>query len=205
MRTKSRQGRTKHRLGRTKACNMRTKPCRGRTKHCTLGTSSQSAVDSRQQAVGREEKKQKKSEVGENLLSESGWIGSISGSMKAVPIRPTVRLGTKAKKAIRIQPVSILILIFHSSLITQPSALPIICKNVAVLEQVPGAWFLVPGFWFQVVPGRYPNLPYDRNIRRARLDSCPPACMPTPIVITPTDYCLLFIGRLAPVGIPGYT
>ena len=35
-----------------------------------------------------------------------------------------------------------------------------------------------------VVPGRYPNLPYDRNIRRARLDSCPPACMPTPIVIT---------------------
>jgi hypothetical protein len=76
------------------------------------------------------------SEVGENLVSGSGWIGSIRRSRKAVPIRPTVPLGTKAEKAFRIQAVSISIKIFHPSPITQHPALPIYCKNVAVLEEV---------------------------------------------------------------------
>jgi hypothetical protein len=41
-------------------------------------------------------------------------------------------MGTKTEKAVRIQLVRILILIFLSALITQHPALPLLCKNVAV-------------------------------------------------------------------------
>ena len=108
------------------------------------GLGGENAVGSRSQVVGREGKEKNFSEVGENLSKGSESKALKSGPIPAVPIRPTVRLGTIAEKAFRIQLVSTLILVFHSSLITQHSSLPTLVKMLQFLRPVPGAWFLVP-------------------------------------------------------------
>ena len=66
---------------------------------------------------------------------------------RGVPIGNPVILGTKLKKAFRIHLVSILIPIFHSSLITLHSALLTITivKMLQFLKMVPGSWFAVDG------------------------------------------------------------
>ena len=70
-----------------------------------------------------------------NLIGKDGCEDAPLPLFRAVPIRNPVILGTKAEKAVRIQLVSILILLFHLSLITLHSALPISVKMLQFLKQ----------------------------------------------------------------------
>ena len=72
------------------------------------------------------EKGNKISEVGENLLSGSGWIGSIRRPEKPAPILHPLNSGTKLKKTFRIHLVSNAILLSASRFTVNASPLPTI-------------------------------------------------------------------------------
>jgi len=87
-----------------------------------------------QQAVGRERKEKKFSEVGKKLSSGGARKRPKFAPVFAAPVSGRCNLGTKLKKAFRIQLVRILILIFHSALITQHPALLTLVKMLQFLS-----------------------------------------------------------------------
>ena len=84
-----------------------------------------------QESVVREEKMKKFRRLGKKTAAKARPLSP----NWPVPIRHPVILGTKPKKAFRIQQVSNSIMVFHSSLITLHSALPTIVKMLQFLKR----------------------------------------------------------------------